>query len=89
MNDCGKIARELRGVSGIKATFAGGMDLRTFASDNDVLRTNLTVLDVVAYVENFPPTPLNVTSWDASLTPERPAPFRPHAFVAELPAVVR
>jgi hypothetical protein len=82
-------AAELHGISGIKANVCCGVDLGALTSDNDVLRVSLTVVDIVANVENFPPTPLNVASWDASLTPERPPPFRPDAFVAELPVVVR
>ena len=41
-----------------------------FASDNDVLRADSAVVDVVAYVEDFRPTSLNVAFWNASLTPE-------------------
>jgi probable HAF family extracellular repeat protein len=31
-----------------------------FASDNHVLRASPTVVDIVAYVENFPPASLNI-----------------------------
>ena len=44
--------------------------LGAFASDNDVLRAMPTVVNVVAYVENFPPTIRDVAFWDASLTSE-------------------
>jgi hypothetical protein len=31
-----------------------------FASDNHVLRASLRVVDIIAYVENFLPAPLNI-----------------------------
>ena len=81
--------QDFTGLAGPRSTFYCGADLGPFARDNDVLRASLTVVEVVANVENFLPTPLNVGSRDASLTPKGPSPFRPDAFVAELPIVVR
>jgi len=40
-----------------------------FANDNDILRADVTVVDIFAYVEYLLPMLLNVCSWDARLTP--------------------